>query len=99
MLYISTQLNYKVRSDLKIYKPKELELIFIEIMNRGKEKKNIIIGCIYKHSRMSTEEFKNHILEKTSFENKEVYLLGDFNINLLNYETDRPTAEFLDTIH
>ena len=48
---------------------------------------------------MLTEEFKNHILEKTSFENKEVNLLGDFNINLLNYETDRPTAEFLDTIH
>ena len=37
----------------------------------------------------------SHILEKISLEIKEVYLLGDFNINLLNYETDRPTAEFL----
>ena len=49
---------------------------------------------------MSTEEFHNQymsqILEKISFENKEVYLLGDFNINILNFETDRPTAEIFD---
>ena len=60
-----------------------------------------MVGCIYKHPRMSTEEFNNqymsHILEKISFENKGVYLLGDFNINLLNYETDRLTGEFLNT--
>ena len=60
-------------------------------------------GCIYKHPRMSTEEFHNQymsqILEKISFENKEVYLLGDFNINILNFETDRPTAEIFDNIY
>ena len=31
------------------------------------------------------------ILKKVSFENKDVYLLGDFNISLLNYESDRHT--------
>ena len=41
----------------------------------------------------------SHILEKISLEIKEVYLLGDFNTNLLNYETDRPTAEFFDNIY
>ena len=41
----------------------------------------------------------SHILEKISLEIKEVYLLGDFNINLLNYETDRPTAEVFDNIY
>ena len=49
---------------------------------------------------MSIEEFNHqhmsHILEKILFYNKEVYLLGDFNTNLLNYETDRPRAEFLE---
>ena len=52
---------------------------------------------------MSTEEFDNqymsHILEKISFENKEVYLLDDFGINFFNYETDRPTGKFLDNIY
>ena len=41
----------------------------------------------------------NHILEKISFKNNEIFLLGNFNINLLNYETYRPTAEFLDDIY
>ena len=41
----------------------------------------------------------SHILEKVSFENKKVYVLGEFSINLLNYLTDRPTAEFFDNIN
>ena len=51
---------------------------------------NTIISCIHKHPKLATDEFNNHVLspmlEKVSFENKEVYLMGDFNINLLNYE-------------
>ena len=33
LLYYYTQLNYKVCNDLKIYKFKELEAIFIEMIN------------------------------------------------------------------
>ena len=36
-------------------------------------------------------QFLSPILEKVSFENKDIYLLGDFNISLLNYESDRHT--------
>ena len=39
------------------------------------------------------------MLEKVSFENKEVYLMGDFNINLLNYESNQETADFLNNMH
>ena len=87
LLYISSELNYKVRSDLKMYKTKELESIFIEIIN--KKGKNQIIGCIYKHPKMLISEFcedvLNDLTEKLSKENTEIYLMGDFNINLLNY--------------
>ena len=34
LLYISTDLIHKTRNDLKMYKSKELELIFIEITNK-----------------------------------------------------------------
>ena len=85
-----------------MYKSKELETIFIEIMNK-KNEKNVVVGCVYKHPKLSVDEFNNDflspILEKLSFEKKDVYLLGDFNINLLNYETDRQTALFLDNMH
>ena len=39
------------------------------------------------------------MLEKVSSENKEVFLMGDFNINLLNYESNRETADFLNNMH
>ena len=51
------------------------------------DSKNIDIGCIYKHSCMQQSEFSYEYLkplsEKLISENKEVKLLGDFNINLL----------------
>ena len=38
------------------------------------------------------------VLEKISLENKERYVMGDFNINLMNYETDHSTSHFLDNV-
>ena len=40
----------------------------------------------------------NPLLDKLSKENKRVFLLGDFNINLLNYNDQQPTDEFLDSL-
>ena len=101
LLYISTDLSYKTRNDLKMYKSNELESVFIEIIS--KKGKNTIVGCIYKHPKLAIDEFNNQflspMLEKVSFENKEVYLMGDFNINLLNYESNQETADFLNNMH
>ena len=101
LLYISADLTYKTRNDLKMCKLKELESIFIEIIS--KKGKNTIAGCIYKHPKLAIDEFDNHflspMLEKVSFENKEVFLMGDFNIDLLNYESNQETADFLNKMH
>ena len=73
-----------------MYKSCELESVFIEIINEGK--KNTIFGCIYRHPSMEIEEFnKNYFenfLRNLSLENKTTYLLGDFNINLLEIDSD-----------
>ena len=72
----------------------------IEIMNP--KKLNIIVGTIYKHPSMDLTDFNsnylNNLLEKISKEQKSVFLLGDFNINLLNYNVHNPTNEFLDSL-
>ena len=34
--------------------------------------------------------------DKLSIENKNIILLGDFNVDLLHYESNNPTREFLD---
>ena len=46
-------------------------------------------GCIYRHPTYDLSEFINYLettLKKTTSENKEVYLCGDFNIDLLKIE-------------
>ena len=73
----------------KIYKTNELKSTFIELRNLKKQ--NVFIDCIYRHSSMSQEEFNNYLsnlLEKLSREKKTVFLLSDFNINLLEYEKE-----------
>ena len=89
VLYISNDLTFKPREDLskKLYSAKELETTFCELIMKNQT--NVIIGCIYKHPHMDIDNFsKNYIslfLQQMSKENKRLVLLGDFNINLLNF--------------
>ena len=97
LLYISIDLSYKTRNDLKTYKSKELKSIFIEIIN--KKDKNTVVGYIYKHPKLAINEFNNQLLcpllENVSFGNKEVYLKGDFNISLLRNSNSRKIKKLL----
>ena len=100
LLYIANHLAYKPRCDLNIYKNYELESTFIEIINP--KKSNIIVGCIYRHPNMELNEFNtfhlNPLLEKLAKENKQIFLLGDFNIDLSKYDQHNQTNEFLDSL-
>ena len=44
------------------------------------------------------DDYLNEVLDKLSKENKTIFLFGDFNINLLNYDIHPPTKEFLDSL-
>ena len=88
---------------VQIYKSKELESTFVEVLEPGMSKNNMIIGCIYRHHSMELSEFNNHflsvLLEKISKENKMVVLLGDFNADLLKYDHDEEVSGFLDAMY
>ena len=62
-----------------------------------------IVGCIYKHPNVSVCEFTNDflepLLEKLSFKQKEVILMGDFNINLLNCNIDKSIHQIMWTLY
>ena len=102
LIYIDNKLRYKTRNDLKLYKEREKESTFLEIIELN-NKKNKIIGCIYKHQNVPVTEFRNYymgpLLEKLSREKKEIILMGDFNINILNCDSDKNTVDFVDTIY
>ena len=60
-------------------------------------KSNIICGVIYRqhNSPASFQTYFDETLEKLSNSGKPIYVLGDFNINLLNAETCNFTKDFL----
>ena len=98
ILSIANHLSYKRRNDLNIYKKNELKSPFIKIVNP--EKSNIIVRVNYKHLSMDLTDFNcnklNKLLENISKEQKSIFLLGDFNTDLLNYNEHNQTNEFLD---
>ena len=59
-----------------------------------------MLGCVYKHPRMKISQFNENfldpVLEKTDKERKTCLLMGDFNINLLNIESDKSVSNFYD---
>ena len=90
--YIRNDLNFIPRDDLKIVLDGNHESTFIEIKNNNK--KDLIIGCIYRHptSKLSINQFADDHLEpllnKIALENKECIIMGDININLLKIDNN-----------
>ena len=97
LIYVSDALISKPRNDLEIYKPKELESTFIEIVvPRGK---NIIVGCVYKHHGIDQHEFSQlftPILNKINNETKIACIAGDYNIDLLKINTNKQIEDYFD---
>ena len=63
---------------------------------------SFIVGVIYRHPSMDLTDFNcnylNKLLENISKEQKSIFLLRDFNVNLLNYNVHNQTNEFLDSL-
>ena len=98
--YISIHLSYKPRNHLCINKSTKLESTFDEILNL--KKTSVIVGCIYRLPHMDLNEFNdyyvNNLLDKLPKGNRTVFLLGDFNIDLLNYDQHSLTNECFDSL-
>ena len=60
------------------------------------------MGIIYRHPPMDLTDFNcnylNKLLDNISKEEKSIFLTGDFNVNLLNYNEHNHTDEFLDSL-
>ena len=86
------------RNDLNLIN-KSFEIVWVEI--RNDKHKNIVCGCLYRHPNSDIDEFMKYIaicLTKVNKEKKECYLSGDFNIDLLKYDSNNKYAEFLNTM-
>ena len=64
--------------------------------------KNVVIGVIYRIPNNNLSYFNekiSHFLDQMQRENNIVYLLGDYNVNLINSDTHDLTAEFTDIMY
>ena len=92
-------LNYIRRDDLPIFIPHVMETLFVEI--QYKHSKPIIVGVIYRPNtlpRADLDLFISNLLEiqsKISNKNKISYLMGDYNINLLNFGIHLPGYRYI----
>ena len=87
-----------MRDDLLSFEG-EFEILWIEIKNI--KYKNVLCCCAYRHPNTDVKKFNNHIdqiIQKISKENKLLFLMGDFNVNLLNYESHIDTNDFIYTM-
>ena len=74
------------------------ESVFIDVKG-STSNNNILVGVVYRPPRVNMEDFMNSmstLLENLSRLNRTVYIMGDFNINLINANNNNITSEFVD---
>ena len=94
-MYIRTNLNYSIREDLNIVE-EEFECIWVEI--KKCKSPNILCCCAYRHLNTDSKTFTEYMdmtMSKLSKEDKLIFVMGDFNLNLLNCESHSETDDFL----
>ena len=98
-IYTSKSLDVIKRIDLCATED-EFETLWIEVKNQ--KKKNILCCCSYRHPSSNPLKYREHlefIFHKIAREKKNIFIMGDFNINLLNYENHPETNEFLNSMN
>ena len=92
-------LHFAVAQNSHVYSTNISESVFIEIRNT--HKKNVIIGCIYRHHTPVSdflETFLNDTLKTITKSKKICALLGDFNLDLIKYGTNSSVESFYDIV-
>ena len=98
-IYIKTGIEFEILDSLTSSYHNICESIFIEIKNE--KKKNLIIGCIYRHPTAVPEFLEiyfENMLEKVSSLKKTCALLGDFNVDLIKYGDNHLIDSFYDQV-
>ena len=99
LLYIANHLSYKCCNDLNIYKKVNWNLLLLKLSTT---KNQILLWESFTDIHLDLTDFNcnylNKLLENISKEQKSIFLLGDFNVNLLNYNEHNQTNEFLDSL-
>lgn len=97
-LFIDSKLQYQNRSDLKL-DCIDCDSVFVEFRN---QLENIVVGIIYKPEYVNFERFLSQldiVVNTICKEKKRCYLMGDFNLDLLKYESRPQVNTFINLLY
>ena len=97
--YINNKLKFSERDDLNTTS-NSYESIWIEV--KDSSGKIFLCSVFYRHPKSDLTLFLNEFyatIDKISKENKHCVIMGDFNIDLLNYESHHLTEEYINTMN
>ena len=86
-MYLKKTLDYTIRDNLSVVSD-EYETLWAEI-NTGSKANNILCCCAYRHPNTEVKsfiEYMDNTLQKLEKSNNTIFVMGDFNINLLSYD-------------
>ena len=98
-IYVDSRLRYKIIENMTTAIDDVCECISIEIL-MGMMMKNVIVSCVYRAPENNIECFNRameELLVKT--DQKVCYIVGDFNLNLLNVESNKQIEEFVNQMY
>ena len=87
-MYIHKSLKFNLRDYIDIFN-ESVETLSIEILN--KKSRNIVITAAYRPPKGNSKLFKDFckdLLDKQETAIKAAFLVGDFNLNALDYDTN-----------
>ena len=96
-ILIHESLCYKERTDLLLMND-AIECAFTEVYIG----KKILIGVVYRPPNTPVQQFNEYlkaILDEIKVSQLPCYLLGDININLMNYANHNHTSDYLDIMY
>ena len=98
-LLIREGLVYRERGDLSMFLEGVFESTFVEIV-RGEGQGNIIVGVVYRPPGGEMGQFNSRMVEiANKLRGKEVYIMGDFNVDLLKSSSHSPSADYLEGLY
>ena len=92
-VYIHNSVNFKTRPDLS-FNCEDIESLTLEIISE--KARNTAVSDLYRPPNGNSKHFENfskNFFFNTKNSNKNVYIAGDFNLNLLDHSLNKKSAE------
>ena len=97
-IYVDTNLKFKSVENMSQAVDNLVECITIEICMGNM--RNVLISCVYRIPDSSIDNFRVWMEDMFSkIGNKNIFICGDTNIDLLKHNNHRSTEDFLNTLH